>query len=155
MEVALLARLQSTVVDCRRRDSPRVSRNNGYEVNNTSISVGGNNSWKNECQACGFSHQLADSRNVTPSKRQFLLDRLERPSRFATATIALLRSAMEAEKLLSKSTTLPAGIEVEVVGLHVIVATIVLFPAFATLANNRATLEGTAPTIYLKYIKQT
>ena len=57
--------------------------------------------------------------------------------------------------LISKSTTLAAEIEVEVAGLPVIVATIVLFLAFATLASSRATLEGTAPTLDLKYIKQT
>ena len=73
----------------------------------------------------------------------------------ATATTALLRSAMEAEMLLSKSTKLAAEIEVEVGGLSVIVAAIVLLPAFATLASSRATLEGTAPTLDLKYIKQT
>ena len=82
MEVAMPARLLSIVVDSRKRDSPHVSRNNGHKVNNTSISAGGNNSWKNECRACGCSHQLADCRNVTPSKRRFLLDRLKRSSRF-------------------------------------------------------------------------
>ena len=57
--------------------------------------------------------------------------------------------------LISKSRTLAAEIDEEVVGLYVTVATIVLFPAFATLENSRATLEGTAPTLDLKYIKQT
>ena len=56
---------------------------------------------------------------------------------------------------ISKSATLVAEIEVDVAGLHVTVATFVLFPAFATPANSRATLEGTAPTLELKYIKQT
>ena len=75
-------RLQSIVVNRRRRDLPRDIRSNGHKINNTSTSAGGNNSWKNECRACGFSHQLADCRNVTPAKRKFLLERSERPSRF-------------------------------------------------------------------------
>ena len=57
--------------------------------------------------------------------------------------------------LLSKSTTLVAENEVEVAGLPVIMAEIVLFPAFATLAISRATLEGTAPTLVINYIKRT
>ena len=75
------ARLQSLVVDQRKRDSRHHSRNNGHRVNNTSIPAGGNNSSKVECRACGFGHQLADCRNVTPSKRQFLLERQTIPFR--------------------------------------------------------------------------
>ena len=59
---------------------------------------------------------------------------------------------MEAEMLLSKSTTLAAENEVEVAGLPVIIAAIVLFPAFATLAISRGTLEGTVPTLVINYI---
>ena len=83
MVKAVPSRLQSIVVDRRRRDPPLDSRNNGHKINNTSIPAGGNKSWKNECRVCGFSHQLVDCRNVTPSKRQFPPDRFERPSRFS------------------------------------------------------------------------
>ena len=57
--------------------------------------------------------------------------------------------------LLSKSTTLAAAFGVEVAGLPVTVSLFVLFPALAALASSRATPGRIAPTLVLKYIKQT
>ena len=57
--------------------------------------------------------------------------------------------------LISKSTTLAVEIGVEVAGLRVVVAAFILFQALATNASSRATLGRTAPTLDLKFIKQT
>ena len=135
------ARLQSIVVDRRRQDLPRNTQSNGHKINNTSTPAGGNNSWKNECRACGFSHHLADCRNVTPAKRQFRLERSERPSRFGNR---------------NRPPTFNNGgeaFEVEAVGVPKAMEAAVPFPALAMFASNRATLRSFSPALALKFIK--
>ena len=75
MGVAIPARLQTIVADHRRQDHPRDSRSGSHSINNITTPASGNNQWRNECTACGFSNKLTNCCYVSTAKKQILLER--------------------------------------------------------------------------------